>query len=363
MRLESEKRWISAVVGVVLLGAIWVGPGATVAQGEPCEGVVEIDNGGFELPDLPPGGSREVSPDGWTSSGSVVVWGEGSHPAHSTQFASVSRNASLSQTVHQPELAGATVTITFAASGEPSSLIVRFGTHDRRFLVEPGFATYSLSVPVSVGDPGPYILAFEGARPNAVDVDDVAFAYAKPCPTPIPTNTPTMVPAAEVEITVTGDPRYPVCGSVALDVPGLSYTLGKKSVGGQLPSRRMAPSCTPRHHDRRCSTNSSWLRPTIRSLLSIWSCKSIRRCRRSGTRIQGASQRRFRMKIPAPAATRRNPDHQPGKPSTYHLIEGFLCEPDRIGSAQNCAGRRGQPDCANLSMRNNRDFPNVGSVI
>jgi hypothetical protein len=158
----------------------------------------------------------------------VVVWGKGSHPANSTQFASVFRNASLSQTVHQPELAGATVTITFAASGEPSSLIVRFGTHDRRFLVEPGFASYALSVPVSVGDPGPYILAFEGARPNAVDVDDVAVAYTKPCPTPTPTTTPTAEPPEEVEITVTGDPRYPVTGSVALDVPRLSYELGKK---------------------------------------------------------------------------------------------------------------------------------------
>ena len=248
MGFGSARTWVNAVLGVVLIASVgsdWGVTHALMARAESCGGVIAIVNGGFESPDLP-GGPRQITPDGWSSTGTVFLWDEGSRPDNPTQFASVIGSASLSQTIVQPELEGSTATITFSASAEFDRFLIRFGNHDQRIHVSPGFAAYTVTVGISEDDRGPYTLGFQGLNANSVEVDNVAVAFAKPCPTPAPTQTPISVPTAEptgvptetpgeeVEITITGDPRYPVSGSVELDIPGLSYVLVNKPDQGRV---------------------------------------------------------------------------------------------------------------------------------
>jgi hypothetical protein len=53
-------------------------------------------------------------------------------------------------------------------------------------------------------------------------------------PWPTATSTPTDVPADDVELTISGDPRFPVNGTVALATPGLTYRLLDASRQGSV---------------------------------------------------------------------------------------------------------------------------------
>jgi hypothetical protein len=252
---------------LVAIGSAWTVPRASVAQDEVCGGEVGIVNGGFESPAVPDYTAAPFVPTSWTGSGSVAVIG----PTHdnssqSVQLADPDDPGSISQALSQPDLLGSTVTLTIRAR---SSGTVTFNGETQPF-AGPGTAwivsTVTFDIPASAALPLTLVLADQAGGTIGV-VDSISGVYAKPCPTPtptdtpIPTNTPTptptmtpsptpsptsipsptpspttspgptattsLEPIPDQQLTITGDPRFPITGSAAIPgEPGLTYTLG-----------------------------------------------------------------------------------------------------------------------------------------
>jgi hypothetical protein len=245
--------WLFVVLlAVSLLGTSQLGQ-RVIAQNAPfdCSGIVT--NGSFESPAIL--GTDLVQPTGW--SGTVVLI-QHSHAYAGSQFVSLGGvGDSVSQTLATAGLqAGDTITISLrydervvislgtASLTTPHVGGLMWGEASISYTLLADDEAVTLTVTRADGAFGPYLDAVTASctRTQATEAPtetptstptetptetptNTPTSTPTETPTSEPTNTPTEVPDVEVELTISGDPRFPVTGSVALDTPGLTYSM------------------------------------------------------------------------------------------------------------------------------------------
>ena len=195
--------FLSAMLGVfALIGS----PVTTLGQGDLCGGEVIIANGGFELPGVPPNTGTPGTPTSWSGTGvNTILGSDADNSSQSVRLGGPTNVGTISQVVHQSELAGSTVTFTIRALYSGS---VTFNGESQSF-AGAGIAwvvsDVSFVIPESASIP--FTLSLSGGQEGisrAALVDDISGTYTKPCPTP--TNTATSTPTETPTNTATSTP-------------------------------------------------------------------------------------------------------------------------------------------------------------